>query len=74
MRLHAYDLAAVRRGNIRADERNIRLDLLRSLCIVLSPKARERLLGEVRELSRAGEIARVSARELRALFGGADYA
>jgi len=74
MRLNACDMAAVRRANIRADNRDIRLDLLRSLRIALSPKARERLLGEVRELSRAGEIPRATARELRALFGAPDYA
>lgn len=65
---------AIRKRNIAADNRDIRLDLLRSLRIVLSPKARERLLGEVRECSRAGDISRVTARELRALFGAPDYA
>lgn len=74
MRLNTFDRVAVRRANIRADERDIRLDLLRRLRIVLSPKARERLIGEVRELSRAGEITRLTARELRALLGAPDYA
>lgn len=63
----------IRLMNTVADARAIRLDLLRSLRLKLPAHARERLLGEVRELVRAGEISRVTARELRTLFGGADY-
>lgn len=73
MKLNPFDREAVRRANIRADERAIRLDLLRSLRIVLSPNTRERLLGEVRELARTGEVTRVAARELRALLGGCGH-
>ena len=66
--------SAIRNRNIAADEREIRLDLLRSLRISLPVKVREIWLGQVREQARAGEIPKATARELRALFGGADYA
>jgi len=64
----------IRRRNTGADERAIRLDLLRSLRLKLPAQAREQLLGAVRELVRAGDISSVTARELRALFGAPDYA
>lgn len=66
--------SAIRKRNVAADERDIRLDLLRSLEIPLPAAARDRLLGLVRELAREGNISKGPARELRALFGGADYA
>ena len=65
---------AIRKRNIAADNRDIRLDLLRSLRIQLPESVREDWLGQVREQARQGQISRGTARELRALFGGADYA
>lgn len=65
---------AIRKRNAETDERDIRLDLLRSLRIQLPQVVREDWLVQVREKVRQGQISRVVARELRALFGGADYA
>jgi hypothetical protein len=68
------ECSAIRKRNIAADESDVRLDLLRSLKILLPQLARERLLEVIRELVREGQISKGPARELRALCGGADYA
>lgn len=70
MRLNACDMAAVRRANIRADERAIRLDLLWGLRLRLSECARRTLLQAVEELRMARALEPQQVRELRVLFGG----
>lgn len=70
MRLNANDPEAVRRANVRADERDCRRDLLRSLRVNLSGYSRGYLHAVIADLSKRRHLSRKAAGELKALLHG----